>query len=283
MHHKLTFLIRRKRKLQLIDEDSDNEFNSEDDTSSSDDSDDDDERVVHMPRNDSTQYNWVDASSTFTPRKHLPEQKEIVTSIDQEFTIDDVFLKLFPRSLFIWIADCTNERLRILSEQKGKPITPTDPHEIMVVVGCLLIMSYNRVPHIHMYWSKNKSLRNETIASSISRDRFMLIHSKLYFNHPQKPADAEKSYYTAELINCLVYTFNRYRSEGTYQSIDEFMVAFKGRSSMKQFVPNKPVKRGMKGFSRACATTGYVYDCFVYQGRETDTESCTLGEWVRFT
>lgn len=151
---------------------------------------------------------------------------------------------------------------------------------MMVVVGCLLIMAYNRVPHMYMYWSQNKSVRNETIASSISRDRFMLLHSKLYFNHPKKPKNAEKTYYTAELINCLMYTFNLYRSESTYQSIDEFMVKFLGRSSMKQFLPNKPVKRGMKGFSRACACSGYVYDCFIYQGKDTNTEDTTLGEWV---
>lgn len=276
--------IRNKRKRQPIDYDEQNDsdtFYSEDDQSStSSDESDDDEDVVE-PQNVAQQFVWNDVSSTFKPRQRLPEKKEVLTSCDENYTITQVFLKLFPKSLFIWISDCTNERLEILSEKQGKPAEPTDPHEIMVVVGCLLIMSYNRVPHMHMYWSRNKTVRNETIASSISRDRFMLLHSKLYFNHPKKPVDAEKSYYTSELINCLIYTFNRYRSEATYQSIDEFMVAFKGRSSMKQYVPIKPIKRGIKGFCRACACSGYVYDCFIYQGKDTEREDSTLGEWVR--
>lgn len=132
-----------------------------------------------------------------------------------------------------------------MSEKKGKQIKATNPDEIVVVIGCLLVMSFNRVPHMSMYWSKNKSVRNETIATAISRDRFMLLHSKLYFNHPCKPNGAEKTYYTSELISCLIHTFNRYRTEATHQSIDEFMVKFNGRSVMKQYVPIKPVKVGM--------------------------------------
>lgn len=282
----LIFLNRNKRKLAAVtyieESESFSDFYSDGETSSdeSDDEDEDEDDCSVDPQNIAQEIQWTDISPNFSPRKLLPEKEEISTSFDEECTITDVFLKLFPKSLFIWMADCTNERLQILSEKKGKPITPTDANEMMVFIGCLLIMSYNRVPHMYMYWSKNKSVRNETIASSFSRDRFMLLHSKFYFNHPEKPNDAEKDYYTKELINCLMYTFNRYRSEATYQSIDEFMVKFQGRSSMKQFVPIKPVKRGMKGFCRADACSGYVYDCFIYQGKNTNTEDSTLGEWV---
>ena len=41
-------------------------------------------------------------------------------------------------------------------------------------------------------------------------------------------------------------------------SIDEAMVAFKGRSSMKQYMSKKPIKRGFKVWVRADAVTGYV-------------------------
>lgn len=262
------------------DSDSDSDYDQtyfETSSDESDDESDDDTPEVVQPEVDVT---WKDIPSTFRPRKVIPEYQATQTDVDETATIIDVFLKLFPNSLFIWISDCTNERLNILSQKKGKPITPTDPHEIMIVMGCLLVMSYNRVPHLYMYWSQNKSLRNETIATAISRDRFMLIHSKLYFNKPQKPNGADKTYYMNEMINCLVYTFNRYRTEGTYQSIDEFMVAFKGRSSMKQYLPKKPVKRGIKGFCRADASTGYVNDLFVFQGKQTEPLEGTLGERV---
>ena len=43
-------------------------------------------------------------------------------------------------------------------------------------------------------------------------------------------------------------------------SIDEAMIPFKGRSSMKQYLPMKPVKRGFKVWVMADATNGYMYD-----------------------
>lgn len=285
-----TFLIRRnKRRIAEVDynEDdvSDYEFCSDDSDSesSADESYIEDIPPPPVPTknwNSSQPIQWSAVSSNFSPRKNLPKMAEATTTCDTNSSITEVFLKLFPRSLFIWISECTNERLAILSDKKGEPVKPTNPDEMMVVIGCLLIMSYNRVPHLKMYWSTNKSVRNDTIANAISRNRFLLLHSKMYFNHPKKPKNTNKSYYTAEIIECLKYTFNRYRSESTYQSIDEFMVKFKGRSSMKQFLPQKPVKRGMKGFSRADARTGYTYDLFVYEGKGTDTEESTLGEWV---
>lgn len=151
----------------------------------------------------------------------------------------------------------------------------------MLVIGVTLMMSYNRVPRMSMYWSKKKSLRNEAIASAIARNRFLLLASKLYFNYPEKPTGCSKTYYIDELLNCLKYTFNRARSECTFQSIDESMIKFKGRSTMKQYMKDKPCKRGIKVWCRADAITGYVCDCEIYKGKETEILEGTLGERVR--
>ncbi|GFQ68393.1 piggyBac transposable element-derived protein 4 [Trichonephila clavata] len=51
----------------------------------------------------------------------------------------------------IWISQCTNYRL-------GQTIHPTDSSEIMLVLGCMLVMSYNMVPKFFHYWSSNSSL-----------------------------------------------------------------------------------------------------------------------------
>lgn len=260
---------------------SDYESEGDDESACDDESGGDSDETIENESQPDSGVKWKSVHSTFSPRMTIPTYQEPkLFDCDKDSTITEIFLKLFPKSLFIWIAECTNERLKILSEKEGKKIKPTDAQEIMVVIGCLLVMSFNRVPHIRMYWSKNKSLRNETIASAISRDRFMKLHSKLYFNKPSKPTGAEKTYYTSELVNCLIYTFNRYRTEATHQSIDEFMVKFKGRTSMKQYVPIKPVKLGMKGYCRADADTGYVYNFYIYQGKEKATLEGTLGERV---
>ena len=52
----------------------------------------------------------------------------------------------------------------------------------------------------------------------------------------------------------------------TQLSVDEAMIPFKGRSSMKQYLPMKPVKRGFKVWAMADALNGYLYDFNVYTG-----------------
>ncbi|CAC5408617.1 unnamed protein product [Mytilus coruscus] len=51
------------------------------------------------------------------------------------------------------------------------------------------------------------------------------------------------------------------------QSIDEGMIAFKGRLSFKQYLPAKPTKFGIKVWERASPHNGYVHEFQVYTGR----------------
>ena len=62
------------------------------------------------------------------------------------------------------------------------------------------------------------------------------------------------------------------------------MRKFKGRSPLKQYMPLKPTKRGIKLWLRCDAGTGYIYDMNIYCGKETNPQenegSLTLGERV---
>ena len=46
------------------------------------------------------------------------------------------------------------------------------------------------------------------------------------------------------------------------------MIPFKGRSSLKQYMPQKPVKRGIKVWALADAANGYMANFQVYTGRQ---------------
>lgn len=226
---------------------------------------------------------WFTWEETFQPRMSLCDT-EIVSvptvNLDRSCKEMDVFLKVFPKSLLMYIAQCTNLRLDIHSKQIKKPIQRTDAGEIAIVIGTLLIMSYHKLPNMHCYWSTRKSLGNDAVKAAISRDRFMLLHSKMYFNVPEKPADCGKTFYIDELLSCLKYTFMKCRTDSQFQSIDEAMAKFKGRSTLKQYLPLKPIKRGIKLWVRSDAITGYAYDVNIYVGKETENVEGTLGERV---
>ncbi|KAJ8869496.1 hypothetical protein PR048_028487 [Dryococelus australis] len=69
-----------------------------------------------------------------------------------------------------------------------------------------------------------------------------------------------------------------YKTDSDVQSIDESMTKFKGRSVLKQYIPLKPVKSGIKLWLRCDSVTGYTYDFNVYCGKETIHTDGTLGE-----
>ena len=63
-------------------------------------------------------------------------------------------------------------------------------------------------------------------------------------------------------------------------SIDKAMIPFKGQSSLKQCMPLKPVRRGIKVWARTESSSGYVYGFQVYTGKQGGTTKTGLGEKV---
>ena len=194
----------------------------------------------------------------------------------------DSFTVFFPKSLYIFIAQCTNERIDLHNILKNATIPHTDEDEVMISLGVMFVMCYNRLPNLSDYWSSNSSMGNQFIKNAISRNRFQILMSKLYFNHPEKPDSAAKLYYVEELANCMKQTFSNAMSESSHQSSDESMVKFKGRSVLKQYFLLKPIKRGVKMWQRCDAQTGYVFDLNIYAGKTENDEFSegTLGERV---
>lgn len=263
------------------DDDSDTSFA---DVSAGEESDDDDQPFS---------ITWRNAHPNFTSRFQKSDNRraKLLVQCNSDCTELEMFLKFFPKSLILHIVKCTNERLELLSmarqklqkapKKKKTEIPKTDFGEMLILFGSMIIMGYNRLPELHDYWSNSRSLGNDLIRKVISRDRFCLLFSKLYFNTPVKPADASKTFYIEDLVACLRMKFLQNREDSSCQSIDESMTRFKGRSSMKQYMPLKPVKRGIKMWMRSCAKSGYIYDFCIYQGKEGDNKSTDLlGERV---
>lgn len=75
------------------------------------------------------------------------------------------------------------------------------------------------------------------------------------------------------VLNQFLTAYNPHREA----SIDEAMIAFKGRSSMKQYVPKKPVKRGFKVWVRADAGSGYISEFEIYTGKVPGEREFGLG------
>ena len=147
---------------------------------------------------------WSISASEYKPLFELSAAKNgvVMCPLDRSATPFDAFNCLFPPSLFIHVAEKTNKRIEIENRKKKCNNKFTDAGEIMIMLGCTMIMGYNTVPKLELYWSGNKSLNNECISKAISRDRFRFLFSRMYFADPEKPGDASKTYYIDEVVTC---------------------------------------------------------------------------------
>ena len=81
------------------------------------------------------------------------------------------------------------------------------------------------------------------------------------------------------MLDALSETFLQSYLPSKNQAIDESMIKFKGRSSLRQYMPMKPVKRGYKVWLRA-DESGYISKFQIYSGKVGEAAEKNLGARV---
>ena len=93
-------------------------------------------------------------------------------------------------------------------------------------------------------------------------------------NNEKLPAYGDNNYSKIQKVKpILTYLSNisdKFFTPGRDIAIDEAMVKFKERSSLKQYLPKKPVRRGFKIWMRADYDSGYVSKFEVYEGKKSN-------------
>ena len=214
-------------------------------------------------------------------------------------SILNIFKMFFTTTLVASIVEQTNKYAQqVLGVDCGPPRwTDVTPEDIWAFFGFAILMGINRLPALHHYWSKDEQLHYKPIADRIPRDRFLAIWRFLHFtdNSALSPGtgDAALSSGTGDaalssrpsdrlwkvrpVIDSVLAACRTLYRPNREQAIDEAMVAFKGRSSMKQYLPMKPVKRGFKIWVRADSHNGYISEFECYTGKKGDTSEVGLG------
>ena len=198
------------------------------------------------------------------------------------------FSSFFTDELLTTIAEETNRYAAQYASQQpssNRPEWKTSVEEIKAYFGFMVLMGINQLPEMRDYWAKDPSLHYSPIADRITRDRFEEITRYMHFvDNDGLPARGDEGYHRLQKILPIVTAINKacidnYRPNRE-NSIDEAMIPFKGRSSLKQYVPLKPVKRCFKVWVRADSWNGYFCEFEVYTGKADTTTEHNLGERV---
>ena len=80
------------------------------------------------------------------------------------------------------------------------------------------------------------------------------------------------------LIDILIPNFQTSYKPSRDIAVDETMVGFKGRFGAKQYMPNKPVKYGIKAFTMADSKNAHILNVLPYTGSDTLQEASTQYE-----
>ena len=148
----------------------------------------------------------------------------------------------------------------------------------------MIVMGINRLPEIRDYWSTDEKMHNTFIASRITHDRFEQISRYLHLvNNTSLPSRNQPGYHRLQKVLPII-THMKQKCKENYNphpqnSVDEAMIGYKGknnnyhnfkcsqihiymhtgRSSMIQYMPMKPTKRGFKVWARADSVNGTLY------------------------
>ena len=160
--------------------------------------------------------------------------------------------------------------------------TPPTVPEIKAFIAINILMGIHQLPDIDSYWSTDDRLEVDGISKIMPKRRFKKLSQYLHLSNNEEALPHDSPQYDAllkvrPLINMLSRTFRDRYKPNCEMSIDEAMVAYKGRHHMKQYLPAKPTKWGFKVWTLADSHNGYVCGFDIYKGRQQNPSVSGLG------
>ena len=148
---------------------------------------------------------------------------------------------------------------------------PTDREEMKRFFGIVIYMGLVVKPEIQLYWSKSTLYDDPFVPKLMSRERFEILYRCLHFvDNTAHLNSQDKLYKVRPLIDLLVNNFQSVYKPGSKLVVDESMVPFRGRLDIKQYIPGKAHKYGMKVY-KACTPEGYTWNLEVHVGKGDNT------------
>ena len=146
------------------------------------------------------------------------------------------------------------------------PVTATEMEGFFAII---VNMGIIQIPNIEAYWSTSWTSEISFFSKVLRRDRFQQIFWLLHVSHDDIVVPIARINKVKALLDLLIPNFQASYNPSRDVSVDETMVGFRGRFGAKQYLPNKPTKYGVKAFTLADSSHGYVLNILLYTGKDT--------------
>jgi hypothetical protein len=217
-------------------------------------SDEEEEKEVAAPAAENDEWTSV-LHDIVLPLPRLRQEQQRLPPDCTPFQLLQCFL---PRRLMQELAEHTNAAA-------PHDWRPTTAAELYAFLGAHLFMGIDRLPRTEMYWST--TFGHPLITSLFSRDRFkQLLRFFRVTAQEEGAADRDPLPHVRSLAAKLNASFAAHCSPTQHLTLDEAMAAYKGRATIKQYIPSKPHKWGYKIY--CLSSDDYLLRFEVYEGKE---------------
>ncbi|KAM9316130.1 piggyBac transposable element-derived protein 4-like [Gastrophryne carolinensis] len=181
------------------------------------------------------------------------------------FLTDDVIEKIVTETNRYNEQQLATLRSKFSRNRKWEPVTKED---IWKFLGLILLTGVVGKPLQKWYWTTNKLLATPFFGTIMSECRFSLIMKNLHFTNNEEfdkathPAPKLKKIW--EVYQMILKNFQQSYVPDRDISIDESLMAYKGRLSWIQFIASKRARFGIKSYMLCESATGYIWNSVIY-------------------
>ena len=177
--------------------------------------------------------------------------------------LQDEFLEL--------VAFYTNQNAALdprFKHPKKKPWKTVDKEDIRTFFGLLFLFGLMKKPNIPSYWSEDPLISTECMNRIMNRTQFARIKRYICFYDKTKPKPTGDSFYKIRSFQDHVLNNSKrvYVPERDL-SVDESIILYTGLHRLKVYMPQKPNRYGFKAFVLSEATTGFICNMMMAEGR----------------
>ncbi|KAG5280755.1 hypothetical protein AALO_G00063680 [Alosa alosa] len=187
----------------------------------------------------------------------------------------DYFRLLFPDSLFEHMVEQTNNYALYRQRRSGRSDAhwhPTDLREMRAYIGLNILMGINQLPDYGMYWASDIFIGNAGFKKTMTARRFEKLNQNIHLcDRESEPTRGELGYdglyKIRPLLDVVENTMWDSYAPNRCLTIDECAITSKGRFSPTQYMPSKPLRKGLKVWMLCDSRSGYCHRTRVYVGK----------------
>lgn len=138
-----------------------------------------------------------------------------------------------------------------------------DDVEIKGLIGLLILIGTFKSGTIEQLWQTDMGIGCDLCICIMSKRRFEFLLGVLHFDDYQTRMarkELDKFCHIRETFEHIVNNFQKHYTPA-FMTLDEQLVAFRGRCPFKQYIPSKRAKYGIKIWALVDCSTFYTYWC----------------------